>query len=160
VIYAGTDIGVFYSSDGGGFWELLGNGLPAVVINDMKIHPDTHELIAGTHGRSMYRLDLYKVVSIEDKRDAMPSDFYLAQNYPNPFNPSTVISYQLSVSSKIELSVFNTLGQRVKSLVSSRQGPGVYSIDYNGSGLAGGVYYYRLTTDTGISKTRKMVLLR
>ncbi len=89
----------------------------------------------------------------------VPQSFVLKQNYPNPFNPETVIGYRLSAASKVRLTVYNLLGQTVKELVNSRQGPGEYKVILNSGNLPSGVYYYRLTVGRH-SVFRKMVLLR
>ncbi len=90
----------------------------------------------------------------------VPQGFALRQNYPNPFNPTTVISYQLSAVSDVQLSVFNVLGQKVRTLVSNRQEAGSHSITFDADGLASGVYIYRLSTGNGFVRTKKMILLR
>jgi enterochelin esterase-like enzyme len=94
-----------------------------------------------------------------DENSPALSVFELEQNYPNPFNPKTVITYQLPVASSISLSIFNTLGQKVVTLLSEKQTAGIYSVDWDASGFASGVYLYRLQVGEYI-KTRKMVLLR
>ncbi len=91
---------------------------------------------------------------------AIPSAYKLDQNYPNPFNPSTAISYQLSAISQVQIVVYNMLGQKVKTLVDARQPAGQYKVKFNGSSLASGVYFYRLSTGSGFVQTKKMILIR
>ncbi len=86
--------------------------------------------------------------------------FELFHNYPNPFNPSTVISYQLAVGSQVELSIYNTLGEKVAVLVSERQQAGYHLIEWDAAGFASGVYVYRLHTGTEFLRSKKMILLR
>jgi hypothetical protein len=69
---------------------------------------------------------------------------YLANNYPNPFNPSTVISYQLSENTYVNLIICNSLGQKVKELVNSHQGKGLYNVEFNAGNLPSGLYFYKL----------------
>jgi len=88
-----------------------------------------------------------------------PISLQLKQNYPNPFNPSTTISYQLPVFSHVNLSVYNTLGLKVRTLVDAFQERGSYRFTFLGEGLASGVYYYRLKTEQFVIQ-RKMVLAR
>lgn len=93
-----------------------------------------------------------------------PLSFKLMQNYPNPFNPTTVISYNVPVISDIELTIYNPLGQEVKSLVHERQSARTYKIQWDGQDNSGkpvvsGVYLYRLKAGSLI-QTRKMLLLR
>lgn len=85
--------------------------------------------------------------------------YKLYDNYPNPFNPSTVISYQLPAVSHVSLDVYDVLGRLVKTLVDSRQTPGRHSVVFDGSGLASGVYFYRLTAP-GFVQVKKMLLLK
>jgi len=99
-------------------------------------------------------------VSIKEQSIIAPEGFILEQNYPNPFNPNTVISYQLSTISDVHLTIYNALGQKVKTLVNERQAAGNYSATFNADGLATGVYLYKLTTNSKVVQTRKMVLMR
>jgi len=86
-------------------------------------------------------------------------DFELFQNYPNPFNPTTSIKYALKETEKVELNVYNLLGQKVSSLVNKIQAPGVYTIEFNAEGLSSGIYWYILRNGK-ISISRKLILLK
>ncbi|MBN2425945.1 MAG: T9SS type A sorting domain-containing protein, partial [Calditrichaceae bacterium] len=86
-------------------------------------------------------------------------NFNLEQNYPNPFNPKTIISYHLSKTNRVILSVYNLLGRKVATLVSGKQPAGRYQAEFNGSGLASGIYFYRLKTEQGTWQ-KKMILLK
>lgn len=97
--------------------------------------------------------------SNETKGSELPSSIDLLQNYPNPFNPSTTISYQLPVDSKIELKVFDMLGREVATLVNGRMEAGFHQITFNGSELASGIYIYRLNAGNTII-TRKLTLIK
>ena len=88
-----------------------------------------------------------------------PLDFSLEQNYPNPFNPNTVISWQSAVSSYVTLKVFNVLGVEVAVLVNEKKEPGTYSVDFSGSNLASGTYFYRLQAGAFV-QTKKFILLK
>ncbi len=96
--------------------------------------------------------------------DDVPAHFALEQNYPNPFNPSTAIRYVLPGGSGaavyVDLSVYNLLGQKVATLVSQKQKPGIYQVIWEASGMAGGVYFYRLTVQNRVVSARKMILFR
>ncbi len=89
----------------------------------------------------------------------IPQSYFLAQNYPNPFNPSTVISYQLPVSSHVDLSIYNLLGQKVLTLVSEQQSAGVHKFNFDAKGLASGVYLYRLEAGEFV-QVKKLILMR
>jgi hypothetical protein len=88
-----------------------------------------------------------------------PRSIGLSQNYPNPFNPNSDIRYQVSESRSVRLSVFDMLGREVAVLVDEVKSPGTYTVRFDGSGFASGVYYYRLTAG-GSVETRKMILAK
>ena len=81
------------------------------------------------------------------------------QNYPNPFNPSTTIQYTLPHRAHVTLTVFNTLGQQVTELVNTEIEPGTHDVEFDGSRLASGVYFYRLQAESYTS-TKTLLLLR
>ncbi len=97
------------------------------------------------------------VTSVDDEN--IPTEFSLKQNYPNPFNPTTIISYQLPISSHVTLKVFDLLGREVAVLVNEEKSPGNYEVKFNGSNLASGIYFYRLNAGQ-YSQMKKMILLK
>lgn len=87
----------------------------------------------------------------------------LNQNYPNPFNPSTVISYDVNSSANVTIKVYDMTGREVRTLVNSFQNAGTYSVNFNASNLASGIYFYVLRMNTGsaeFTKTMKMILTK
>lgn len=106
----------------------------------------------------------YGRVTITAAAGSVPKSYSLAQNYPNPFNPSTEISFDLPKASQVELSIFNVLGQEVRSLVNQSMEAGSHKImwdgrDGSGSQVSSGVYFYRLAAGS-YSQTKKMMLLK
>ena len=103
------------------------------------------------------------VTAIEDTDQGLPQENYLAANYPNPFNPKTVISWYVGVACKppvnVNLIIYNTIGQKVATLVSEKQKAGFHTVEWDASGFASGVYYYMIKVGKW-SDVRKMVLLR
>jgi hypothetical protein len=102
-------------------------------------------------------------VGVEDVVQ-LPLTFELKQNYPNPFNPSTVISFQLPQNEVVNLEIYNTLGQKVRTLLNETQEAGQYEIVWDGKNnsgneLSSGVYLYRLTAGNYV-KVMKMMLVR
>jgi hypothetical protein len=91
--------------------------------------------------------------------DAIPRGFDLAQNYPNPFNPATTIRFSLPHRKYVNLSVYNTLGQLVLTLVNGNFDAGYHDVKFDASQMASGIYFYRLSAGSFIS-TKKMVLLK
>jgi hypothetical protein len=107
------------------------------------------------------------VLSSVEETPATPRAYVLEQNYPNPFNPTTTIRYGVPVRSHIVLAIFNTLGQEVALLQNGEQEAGYHEVRFDASGLASGVYFYRIqaTDPTGVNKpafvqSRKLLLLR
>ena len=98
--------------------------------------------------------------------EMLPVAFSLAQNYPNPFNPSTTIKYQLPADSKVSITIFNSIGQKVFDLVNNEvQAAGAYHRQWNASQYASGVYLLRImatSSQTGesFSKVVKMMMLK
>lgn len=95
----------------------------------------------------------------ENPEDFIPSSFTLEQNYPNPFNPATVIKYSIPEEAKVQLKIFNALGQEVSSLVNELQQAGSYKISFNAKNLSSGIYFYTISAGKYTS-TRKMVLIK
>jgi hypothetical protein len=89
----------------------------------------------------------------------IPGQFALAQNFPNPFNPSTIIRYGLPARSRVKLTVFNTLGQQVRALVNESQEAGSYEVRFDATGLASGMYFYRLQAGDFMA-TKRLLILR
>jgi endoglucanase len=83
----------------------------------------------------------------------------LEQNYPNPFNPRTVVSFQLPVVSNVELAIYDVLGRTAAVLMNERKPPGLYTVTFDASGLASGMYLYRLHAGT-FNQTRRMMFLK
>ena len=252
IVYLGTDVGVFASTDGGSTWTSFNTGLPVVAVFDIGISPVNGALRVSTHGRGIWEntnsplpvnltsftvnaqnfgnvllewytsteqnshgFDIERAVIINDKSelkwskisfvpgggnssaprkydyiDKTPTggakfayrlkqidnsgnfkyydqqeitlalnDFGLYQNYPNPFNPSTVIKYQLPADANVKIRLFNSIGEELKTLVNENKKAGIYEFQFNASGFASGIYYYRI--DSGnFTDTKKLVILK
>ena len=107
---------------------------------------------------------LEKITALDDNQPALPANTCLFPNYPNPFNPETVISYQLSVVSDVELSIFDLLGRKVRTLVQQPRPAGSHAVrwdgrDAHGRALASGVYVCYLSAGD-FQQARKIILLR
>jgi hypothetical protein len=96
--------------------------------------------------------------AVEEPKLEVPHQLSLDQNYPNPFNPSTTIRYELPKSSMVRLSVYNILAREVSVLVNERKNAGAYEVRFDASGLASGVYFYRMQVGNFV-QTKKLVLL-
>jgi hypothetical protein len=115
-------------------------------------------------GRSYW----YKLVDVDNNgtrseqspvKVSLPFEYALDQNYPNPFNPVTTIQFSLEKAGKTTLEIYNVLGQKVAVLVNGELSAGAYRYQWNASGLASGVYFYRLRSDNFVA-TKKMVLVK
>ncbi|MBV6478453.1 MAG: hypothetical protein HGGPFJEG_01208 [Ignavibacteria bacterium] len=98
-------------------------------------------------------------VGVTQNGTNVPTKFALNQNYPNPFNPATKINFDLAKASNVNLTVFNSLGQKVMTIFEGTKPAGSYTATFNGSGLASGTYYYRLETEF-YTETKKMQLVK
>ena len=112
-----------------------------------------------SNGYLFWQKDTSVVVGIEVSESALPRTYELYQNYPNPFNPVTVIKFDLPKTSQVSLKIFNILGEEVTTLVSGQLLSGSYQYEWDASGLASGVYLYRIEAEDFV-ETRKMILMR
>jgi parallel beta-helix repeat protein len=101
---------------------------------------------------------LVNVVNVRTSA-ATPVEFGLSQNYPNPFNPTTEIRYAIGVRQLTTVKVYDLLGREVVTLVNEVKQPGTYTVKFDGSRLASGVYVYRLTSGTR-TDARKMICVK
>jgi hypothetical protein len=123
--------------------------------------PDGGYIVAGIRDGDVLLIKVAPdVTSIEDNPHVFVTNYQLHQNYPNPFNPITMINYQLPVSSEVNLSIYNVLGQKITTLVDKMQTPGTYEVQWDASGYPSGVYYYQLNCTGGFLQTRKLLLLK
>lgn len=101
----------------------------------------------------------YNVPTAIEADKSLPKEFVLFDNYPNPFNPTTVISYQLPAVNQVELSIYNLLGQKVATLVSEKQPPGIYKVHWDATGYSSGVYFCHFKSGPFFTQ-QKLILLR
>ncbi len=107
-------------------------------------------------------VDIQGTLGIED--DLLPLAFALYQNYPNPFNPTTIITYDLPEAARVELVIYDVLGQRIANMKNGRQEAGSYQVRWNGTNDSGapvstGLYFYRLNAGTN-SANKKMIFMK
>jgi hypothetical protein len=107
-----------------------------------------------------FSIDSFEDITVPVEEEAsVPTSFKLFHNYPNPFNPETRIRFQLSSTKFVKLQVFDILGKEIAMLVNEEKFPGKYEIQFNGSQLSSGIYYYQLIVGDFIS-TKKMQLIK
>jgi hypothetical protein len=102
---------------------------------------------------------LKKVTTNLEDDTSIPSKIELMQNYPNPFNPSTNIRFSLSQAEQVTVNVYNTIGQRIETLINRQMTAGSHSVTFNAEGLPSGVYIYRLEAGK-YSESQKMLLVK
>lgn len=95
----------------------------------------------------------------EEEVSLTPTEYGLDQNYPNPFNPATTINYQLPEKNHVTLNIYDILGNHVATLVDQELEAGYYNVNWNASGLASGVYIYRIISGSFIS-SKKLLLMK
>jgi hypothetical protein len=98
-------------------------------------------------------------VDLASKPNASPMTYALMQNYPNPFNPNTNIQFQIPKAGHVTISVCNSLGQQVATLVDENLNSGIHNVAFEAAAFPSGIYYYRIQAE-GFSQAKKMLLLK
>jgi photosystem II stability/assembly factor-like uncharacterized protein len=158
-VFLATDIGVWYTINGGTNWKQFGNGLPNVVSYDMKLTPE-NRLIVGTFGRGIWSTDAVTSISTPV---VQPSTIALRANYPNPFGAGiagvTTLTYDLEQAADVRLQVIDAAGRVVATLAQGRVQAGTHTAQFHAGNLSAGTYLAVLRSGTQ-SAIRKMVLVR
>ncbi|MEO8168193.1 MAG: T9SS type A sorting domain-containing protein, partial [bacterium] len=158
-LYVASDAGVLYSTNYGTTWQVLGSGLPTVPVHDLTLHSPTRKLVAFTHGRSAWSLDVTTITGVGADAAGIPGSIELYQNYPNPFNPTTTISFNISTEQFVSLKIFDVLGKEIASLVNEKLSAGTHSRVFAASTVPSGVYFYRLQAGSR-SLVKKLTVLK
>ncbi|MFA5012289.1 MAG: T9SS type A sorting domain-containing protein [Ignavibacteria bacterium] len=161
----------------GGFWEdrlqMLGydNERGNLIFN--QIYPTPHPVISGGNLTFSNNLYLYAYAndsailikyttntsSISENANRV-NNFKLSQNYPNPFNSSTVIKYSLNVNCLITLKIYDISGKEIGTLINERKPQGNYTVNFDGSDLSSGIYFYSLFADDILIDTKKLIIIK
>ncbi|MGA7162202.1 MAG: two-component regulator propeller domain-containing protein [Bacteroidota bacterium] len=162
----------FGASNEGGMYQFDGStwnhfsetgGLAGGDVHDVAFDKHGNVWMASELGVSAYNKSGVVLSVPSSSISQLPTNFELKQNFPNPFNPTTRIEYTIAGKSYVEIFVYNILGQAVRKLIQQWQEPGSYAIDFGGTNLSSGVYFYRMSVSGQagtFARTRKMVLLR
>jgi hypothetical protein len=126
-----------------------GTGVVRVVLED----------VANPSDKQGFTFTTDAIATSVETDGRMPQRFALEQNYPNPWNPTTTIRYRVGKTGLVSLKLYDALGREVMTLVNETQPPGQYLVDLDGSGLASGVYLYRLVSGTFL-QSRTMTLVK
>jgi hypothetical protein len=134
------------------------------VYNESRTLPSMDGVFTDTFNPS--EVHVYQIAEGIDglQLSDVPLKFYLYQNYPNPFNPSTKINYFVSTKENIKLVIYDLLGRQIRTLINGMVTAGPQSVTWDGRDTQGktvssGVYFYQLRSETGFTKTQKMILL-
>jgi Secretion system C-terminal sorting domain len=157
-LFAGTGGGgVYLSTNNGTSWMAVNNGLTNSGILALAVSGTN--LFAGTYGAGVWKRPLSEFTGVSNQVNNLPQEFTLSQNYPNPWNPTTTINYSIAREGNVKLSVYNAIGSKVATIVNEYKPAGNYSIQFNGSNLASGIYLYRLESGN-YSAVKKFILMK
>jgi Secretion system C-terminal sorting domain len=142
------------------FKWVLPNGLPAypkiyAILDQENATTEIHD----NNNKGFNILGSSSVSGIDDSENYIPDTYVLYQSYPNPFNPSTTIKYSIPNSDKVSIKVYDILGREVSTLVNEYKTAGTYSIEFNASWFASGIYFYQIHSGNFV-ETKKMVLIK
>ncbi len=158
-LYAGTDVGVYATRNLGAGWFPLGQGMPLQVIHDLSLHAASRTLVAATHGRSQWKLDLSQLpVAVAAPP---PAGIAFSKAWPNPARGTVRFTLATPSPAAFRVAVFDALGRRVRGLADRTFGAGRHELvwdgrDAAGRSLAAGVYYARAASG-GWSAVRRIV---
>jgi hypothetical protein len=156
--FAGTENGVYLSTNNGTNWIIKNQGFTSVPHIEAILIFNNYVFI-GTYGESVWRRTLAESIGINNISTEIPSAYFLNQNYPNPFNPSTTIKFAIAKNDYTSIRVFDILGKEVATLVNEKLSAGTYSVDWDASDFPSGVYIYRLQTNR-FTETKRMTLIK
>ncbi len=158
--YPNIGHGVYFTRDNGANWVYA--GLDSIYVTTLTSFGDS--TYALTYDAGAFYVGKNPPLTGVRQKSSEANTFSLSQNYPNPFNPSTVISYQLSVNSRVALKVYDVLGRVLATLVYGVQTAGKHSVTFDASRFASGVYFYRLEAKSEDGKsfvsTKKLMLIK
>jgi hypothetical protein len=171
-LYSGSDFEVYLNGEMDAFTSWSGTILPttiALTIGQVLPNNQSYNFNGVLDDIRIYNYAL-SVDSIqalaggttavdESDHQSLPTELVLEQNFPNPFNSTTEIRYQISEVSHVKLKVYDVLGRAIATLADGVKAPGLYSVTWDASNVASGIYIYRLTVGS-YTASRKMLLLR
>jgi hypothetical protein len=165
IIYvkSGNDFKNFGISGNGGLYSVSSLSPGTYTLFCYRIGYNNASITAGITSSNLESINFHlsnNLIPVEPPDPMFPDKYSLYQNYPNPFNPVTKINYDLPHSSYVNLTVYDILGREVRSIVKNEfQKAGRYSVEFNASNLASGVYFYRIEAGDYIA-SRKMLLVK
>jgi photosystem II stability/assembly factor-like uncharacterized protein len=144
------------TTDGGASWKQVTDIPSTQLLYYVTFDKSGHAWVSSATG---YVFTNAPLTSVKNSGGTLPEGFALDQNYPNPFNPATLISFHIPIRSDVNLTVYDILGREVSILVNDNLVPGNYTVPFNGSKYASGVYWYALRSGA-FASTKKMILIK
>ena len=152
-------------------WQLIEDVFSSIQVDSLAVPAFSdingdgqQDLVIGNADGRLFYLENASIVDAVHESKRTPEGFQLTQNYPNPFNPSTTIRFSIPTKSSIKITIYNTLGQRIKVLADGQYLTGEYSVRWDGRNevnqlVSSGVYFYELSTNKQ-SLFRKLIFLK
>ena len=135
------------------------------IVYGISIDSSNSVIISGSskQGTNWYGITSIKYSQLTNANiNSIPSlsEYKLYQNYPNPFNPYTYIRYEMPVQGNVQIEVYNINGSKVQTLVNEKKESGNHEIEFNGSKLSSGIYFYKFSINGKLINTKKLILLK
>jgi len=152
-----TNDNLYFSNDSGKSWtkdpvsNLFSYGVDIVCPDSKHGWLQTEKIFRNSNAD--------QVSSVSNNEITYPAEYKLYQNYPNPFNPTTTINYSIPKAGNVKLTVYNTIGSKVATLLNEYKPAGNYSVQFNATNLASGIYLYRLESGS-YSNAKKFILMK
>ncbi|NOY88043.1 MAG: T9SS type A sorting domain-containing protein, partial [FCB group bacterium] len=160
LFYVGNTVNYIFHNEGvnipGGAVHIITPTINDLDSNKLKILIDNND--DGIVDDSLFVVNIPTGVN-GNNYTSLPKKYGLSQNYPNPFNATTTIRYELPQKSKVLITIYNIMGQKVATLVNKNEEAGVYTVNWNASNVASGIYCYRIEAGNFV-QTKKMLLLK
>jgi photosystem II stability/assembly factor-like uncharacterized protein len=160
ILFAGSYAGgVFYSTNHGTNWIEVNSGLTNKYVESLAVN-ETH-IFASTLDNILWRRLLSETTtSLHGLPECnLPIGFSLEQNYPNPFNPSTTLKFTLPKQESIKITIHNTLGEELETLLNKKMPAGSHEIEFNAQNISSGIYFYHIQAGE-FQDVKKMILLK
>ena len=159
-LFLATDVGVYFTRNLGGEWNALGLGMPLQAIFDLTLHQPSRTLVAATHGRSQWKINV-SALPVAVGRTATPARIALSAPTPNPSRGTARFALALPAAGTVEVAVFDAMGRRVRTLLSGATESGSLPLLWDGLDARGrradaGVYFLRASA-SGSTVTRRLV---
>jgi hypothetical protein len=124
--------------------------------------PSISSMVVDSFSTNPYKCE--KIITAIDNIEGVEKEYELSQNYPNPFNPQTTIKYEIKQQCNVKIDILNLLGQKIKTLLDTKQDAGSYVIPFDATGFSTGLYFYKISAFNGNSilftETKKMSYIK